>query len=55
MKIRLEGTLPELQAAEAALRLSFTVVSVSNPYKNRNSDLYRLYIDAEPAQAPEGK
>lgn len=55
MKIRLEGTLPELQAAEAALRLSFAVTNVSKPYRNRDAALYRVYIEAEPTQAPEGK
>lgn len=48
MKIRLEGTLQELDAAAEKLRLIFRVVSVSKPYKNRNSDLRRVYIEVEP-------
>lgn len=48
MKIRLQGSLPELDAAVELLRLGFEVQSVSKPYKNRNDDQYRVYIDAEP-------
>lgn len=48
MKIRLEGTLPELADAVDQLRRVFEVQSVSRPYKNRNSDLSRVYVEAEP-------
>lgn len=48
MKIRLEGTLQEIDAAAKQLRLIFRVVSISKPYKNRNSDLHRVYIEVEP-------
>lgn len=48
MKIRLEGTLQEIDAAAKQLRLIFRVGSVSKPYKNRNSDLHRVYIEVEP-------
>ena len=47
MKIRLEGTVEEIDAAAEKLRQIFRVESVSKPYKNRNSDLHRVYIDAE--------
>jgi len=47
MKIRIEGTLPELEAAELQLRKAFAVRSVSKAYKNRNSELYRVYIEVD--------
>lgn len=49
IKIRLEGTLSEIDAAAEQLRQIFHVVSVSRPYQNRNSELCRVYIDAESA------
>lgn len=50
MKIRIEGTLQEIDAAAEKLRLIFRVGNVSKPYKNRNSDLHRVYIEVEPIQ-----
>lgn len=47
MKIRIEGTAPELDAAVARLRREFFVQSVSRPYKNRNSELSRVYVEAD--------
>ena len=47
MKIRVEGLLDELDAAIEELRQSFIVRSVSRPYKNRNSDYHRVYLDVE--------
>lgn len=47
MKIRIEGTVPELDAAVARLRREFFIQSVSRPYKNRNSELCRVYVEAE--------
>lgn len=48
MRIRLEGTLQEIDAAAEKLRLIFRVGSLSKPYKNRNSDLHRVYMEMEP-------
>lgn len=46
MKIRLHGTLDEINEAAERLKQTFTVVSVSAPYKDRgNSSLYRLYVE----------
>ena len=47
MKIRLEGTMDELNEAVRRVRETVFVQSVSKPYKNRNSDHYRIYVDAE--------
>lgn len=47
MKIRLEGTGPELAEAVPELRKLFRISSVSRPYKNRDNELYRVYVDAE--------
>ena len=47
MKIRIEGTVPELDAAVDRLRREFFIQSVSEPYKNRAGELYRVYVDAE--------
>lgn len=46
MKIRLEGTEPELTGAVEDLRKIFQIRSVSKLYKNRNSELYRVYVEA---------
>lgn len=45
MKIRIEGTMDELEAAIQKLREVFCVTGVSRPYKNRNSDLCRVYVE----------
>lgn len=46
MKIRLRGTLPEVQAAAERLKVVFAVVSISKPYKDRGeSVLYRVYVE----------
>ena len=47
VKIRLEGTMDELNEAVRRVREAVFVQSVSKPYKNRNSDRYRIYVDAE--------
>lgn len=47
MKIRIEGLPSELDAAVDRLRQVFFVQSVSRPYKNRNSEKCRVYVDAE--------
>lgn len=48
MKIRLEGSLQELEIAIGALRKSFEIGTVSRTYKNRYSDQYRVYVVAVP-------
>lgn len=47
MRIRIEGTLRELDAATEQLHQIFHIVSVSKPYKNRNSELHRVYVEIE--------
>lgn len=39
LKIRIEGTAPELDAAVDRLRNEFMVQTVSEPYKNRAGEL----------------
>ncbi len=46
MKIRLHGTLEEVERATEKIRSVFHVVSVSNPYPDRGkSQLYRVYVE----------
>lgn len=45
MKIRLTGTLEELEQAVEKLKTAFEVVSASKPYANRNSTEYRVYVE----------
>ena len=45
MKIRVEGTLRELDEATDKLRSIYHIVSKSEPYKNRNSELHRIYLE----------
>lgn len=46
MKIRLHGTLNEVEVATKQIENTFHVVSISEPYKDRGkSKLYRVYID----------
>lgn len=46
MKIRLHGTLSELQESVERLKEVFEVVSVSKTYKDRGeSALYRVYVE----------
>lgn len=46
MKIRLHGTLDEVNEAAERLKETFIVVSISNPYKDRgDSSLYRVYVE----------
>ena len=47
-KLRLHGTLEELQSIIEILSEQFNLLSVSDPYKDRGqSQYYRLYIDCE--------
>lgn len=45
MKIRLSGDLKELSVSIEKLKEVFEVENISKPYKNRNSDDYRIYIE----------
>lgn len=47
MKVRIEGLINELDLAVEKLRHNFIIRNVSKPYKNRNSDYYRVYLDVE--------
>lgn len=47
MRIRIEGELRELDAAVDQLRRLFEIVTISKPYKNRNSELFRVYIETK--------
>jgi hypothetical protein len=55
MRIRLEGTIQEIDEAAVLLRQIFCVKKESKPYKNRNSDLYRVYITVEPVSIAKEK
>lgn len=46
MKIRLHGTMDEIERATEKIRAGFQIVSISSPYKDRReSKLYRVYIE----------
>lgn len=47
LKIRITGLPDELDTAIEELRRSFTIRNISRPYKNRNSDYHRVYLDVE--------
>lgn len=48
IKIRIEvPRREELPAALARVGRGFDVISVSEPYENRNGNGYRVYIEAE--------
>lgn len=55
MRIRLEGTIQQIDEAAEQLRQIFCVKKESKPYKNRNSDLYRVYITVEPVSSAKEK
>lgn len=45
IKIRLHGTLIEIQRMAASMKNFYSVVDISKPYKDRGeSELYRIYI-----------
>ena len=49
IKIRLHGTIDEIDTTIKYLEWVMDLLSVSVPYKDRgNSRYYRVYIDAEP-------
>ena len=45
MKIRIEGKPDEVAAAVEKIKEVFQVDTVSKPYKNRNSDDIRIYVN----------
>lgn len=48
VKIRLHGTLDELEQATEIVREQFKVLSESEPYKDRGkTEYYRVYMDCE--------
>lgn len=47
IKIRLHGSSAEVKKATEELKNSFEVLAVSGEYKDRNSELVRVYVDAE--------
>ena len=48
IKIRLNGTLEEIQAATKIIHDQFEVLNASEPYKDRGeSKYYRAYFDCE--------
>lgn len=47
LKVRLQGTAEEVQKGVEELEKYFRVLEVSRPYKNRNSEYYRVYMDIE--------
>ena len=48
IKIRLQGTLEDLERSKAVIRSQFNVLSESEPYQDRGmSKLYRIYVECE--------
>lgn len=47
MKIRVEGTPQQCDAAISVLRTAFVVTNVSRQYSNRGNSDVRVYVDAE--------
>ena len=48
VKIRLNGTLEEIEKAKRSIENTFEVLSVSKPYKDRgNTELWRVYLECE--------
>lgn len=47
MKIRLMGNNEELEIGVEKLRETFEIISVSAPYKNRNSTESRVYVEVK--------
>lgn len=46
MKIRLHGTIEELNEAIVIIKANFIVVSISKAYKNRGGSLlHRVYVE----------
>jgi hypothetical protein len=47
VKVRIEGTNKDIERALTEFHKAHNILSVSRPYKNRNSVYYRVYIDIE--------
>lgn len=47
IEIRLRGTLKDMEAMIETLKFNYTVLSVSKPYRDKDSSLYRIYIKIE--------
>lgn len=48
VKIRLQGLPEDVEKALESLKNTFVIHSISEPYKNRDGEYVRIYIDAEP-------
>lgn len=55
MKMRLQGTLPEIEAALARLRQIFEITYKSAPYKDRAGAGYRVYIEVKSPDNKKGR
>lgn len=47
IKMRLHGTLEEIEGMSKDLSNHYKIMNKSKLYKDRNSDYYRIYIDVE--------
>lgn len=47
IKMRLRGKLEELEGMSKDLSNHYKIMNKSKPYRDRNSDYYRIYIDVE--------
>lgn len=47
IKIRLRGTLEEIEGMTKDLSNHYKIINESKRYRDRNSDYYRVYLDAE--------
>ncbi|MFP5116134.1 DUF3970 family protein [Bacillaceae bacterium C204] len=47
IEVRLRGLLKDLDAMVDTLKQNYDVISVSKPYRDKDSSLYRVYIKIE--------
>lgn len=47
IKLRLECKPEDIEKTVKSLEKEFDIISVSKPYKNRNSILVRVYVEAD--------
>lgn len=45
--MRLHGTLEEIKGMTKDLSNHYKIINESKPYRDRNSDYYRIYIDVD--------
>jgi hypothetical protein len=45
LKVRLHGSIGTIEEAIASFKENYTVLSISKLYKDRSSELYRVYIE----------